>query len=366
MIMLFNPTKINLRSFWFYQIIGWSIYYAAITFVSFFQKESYFALGILDNISGFLLTSLLRLKYKRIKYQELSIFSLIGLIAFWSILTTIIWHCLSGLIQYWVYGDKTGLEMLLPYSMLSWIKYSSLLYLGWSVLYFGLKYWMDWDQQREQIEKANAINIRAQFQMFRYRLNPHFVFNALNTIRALIGDNTNLAKLMITDLSECLRYTLMSKNGILVLLKDELNAIKHYLSIEKMQYEEKLEIRFEIDPSTEDLPITSFLIQPLVENAIRYGMETSPYPLQVCIRTMLHDGNLRITVINTGKWINSSEKSQNNSPATKSGIENVKAQLENVFPGRYYFKTFEKDGTVHADIEIIGITKDERVGISDY
>jgi LytS/YehU family sensor histidine kinase len=233
-----------------------------------------------------------------------------------------------------------------------WISFLFPIPFGWSALYFGIKFWLEWDLQKERAEKASSLAQQAQLQMLRYQLNPHFLFNALNSIRALIEEDTRTARAMITELSEFLRYSLVSRDRKNVKLKDELEAVRYYLLIEKKRYEEKLNVVFEIDPKAEDYPVLSFLIHPLIENAIKYGMQTSSMPLQIIIKAEVLEDRLRIIVINSGVWLKSSGL-KDGTTSTGTGLENVKARLQNAFPDKYMLDTFEKDGYVHVVLEII-------------
>ena len=223
--------------------------------------------------------------------------------------------------------------------------------IAWSAIYFGVKIWLAWQTQKERTEKAQALAQDAQLQMLRYQLNPHFLFNALNSIRALISENKNCAKTMITELSEFLRYSLIGKEQSEVPLKHEVGALQHYFAIQKKRYEEKLEVTFEIDPNAEDYPVLSFLIQPLVENAIKYGMKTSKMPLQIWIRAKLEKEHLNIEVQNTGKWVTAS-KDKTSEEGTGTGLDNIRQRLDNTYPNGYQLDLSEKDKTVLAVLKI--------------
>jgi LytS/YehU family sensor histidine kinase len=153
-------------------------------------------------------------------------------------------------------------------------------FVAWSGLYFVIRLWNDLVIEKEHAEKADLLAQKAQLQMLRYQLNPHFLFNALNTIRALVEEDKDNAKKIITELSEFLRYSLVSKNNLMVDFSDELDAIMHYIEIQKIRYEEKLEVFIDIQPGTEKFKILSFLIYPLVENAVKYGMKQVNCPLK--------------------------------------------------------------------------------------
>jgi len=186
--------------------------------------------------------------------------------------------------------------------------------------------------------------------MLRYQLNPHFLFNSLNSIRALIDEDKRNAKNMITELSEFLRYSLISKNYSDVPLIDEIEAVKHYLSIEKKRFEEKLNIKIKIDPLAEDYPVLSFLIHPIIENAIKYGMQTSSLPLKIYVGAKVRNNRLLIEVRNSGKWIEA--QGNNNLPSTGIGLKNVQLRLQNAFPNSHSFKIEKNKNDVCIKIEI--------------
>jgi len=228
----------------------------------------------------------------------------------------------------------------------------------WSILYFMINLWMDWNMQQGRIEKANALAQSAQLQMLRYQLNPHFLFNALNSIRALIDEDKLNAKTMITELSEFLRYSLISKNYSDVPLRQELEAIRHYLEIEKKRYEEKLDVEFKIDPLAEEFPVLSFLIHPLVENAIKYGMQTSDLPLRIQISAQVKKEVLSIFVLNTGRWLDTHGEDIHSTSGTGTGLHNVRQRLENAFPGNHQFELKRNGNMVGVKIEIHKQLKD--------
>ena len=306
---------------------------------------------LVSNGNGFLITLLMRYVYRGIHYQKRSILTL-SLIVIGCSIT-------GANIRLW--ADSLILrhflppESFVPITVIVYLRriWSHLfIFLPWSTLYFVIKFWLEWRLQQERTEKANALAQSAQLQMLRYQLNPHFLFNSLNSIRALIDENKKDAKAMITELSEFLRHTLISKNYADVPLHNEIEAIRHYFAIEKKRYEDKIDVGIDIDPLAEDYPVLSFLIHPLVENAIKYGMKTSPIPLKIRIHAQVNDNILKIKVSNTGKWLKPATEKEQMLMGTGTGLENVRQRLENAFPERYQFKTSEKDGWVHIQIEI--------------
>ena len=176
------------------------------------------------------------------------------------------------------------------------------LFLSWSGLYFGIKYWQDSRQREEQAFKSAALAREAELKMLRYQLNPHFLFNSLNSASALIREDPDRAEQMISELSDFLRYSLINTKVSDVPLKKELEAIRTYLDIEKIRFEEKLDIRFEVESSAESFSVPSFLLHPLIENAIKFGMQTSPLPLMIEVMATSTNGSLHLEVVNTGRW----------------------------------------------------------------
>jgi signal transduction histidine kinase len=352
--MSFTLLKIRSLSFWHYQIAGWLMLWisdiALMALRSLPTQE--LAVEIFETPLAFVLSLLLRQIYKRVNYKRFTILALIGYIAFWSLVFTVIWY--AGIVVLWhlSFGSTVSIPLLNYRVALRWMNFFVPIWLGWSSLYFGIKFWSDWENERDRARRAVALAQRAQLQMLRYQLNPHFLFNALNSMRALIQEDKKHAKEMITELSEFLRYSLLHRDERDVVLREELDAIRHYLSIERKRYDDKLDVTFNLDQKAADYPVLSFLIHPLVENAIKYGMKTSPMPLRIHIEAAVKDGNLRIAISNSGSWLSPSTNGERNREGTGTGLANVRTRLENAYPGRHRFTIEQHDGNVGIIIEI--------------
>lgn len=145
--------------------------------------------------------------------------------------------------------------------------------LAWSALYFAIKYYRIFQEVRESALKSAAMAHEAQLKMLRYQLNPHFLFNTLNAISTLVLEQqTELANRMVTRLSSFLRYSLDSDPMQRVTLRQELVALQLYLDIEKVRFEERLRLQVDVSDEAQEAMIPSLLLQPLVENAIKYGI----------------------------------------------------------------------------------------------
>ena len=301
--------------------------------------------------AGFLVTLFLRFFYRKIKIHDQSIYLLslkVFVLAFLGgnltvLITTLIGHLFIPSISDHA-PPFTFKNYLAP--VVSW----TIPIIGWSALYFGLKFWQEWKIQKEKADMASAQFQAAQFQLLRYRMNPHFLFNTLNSIRALISENKASAKKMVTELSDYLRYSLVSRNYANVPLRDELESIRHYFNIQKIRYENKLDISFDIDPESEEFPILSFLLHPLAENAVKYGMRTSPMPLKIRISSRVQQNILQIDIINSGSWIKDSNQEKLSSYG--SGLNNIRQRLEDAYSGKHHLEILEEEGFVDIRLTI--------------
>ena len=137
--------------------------------------------------------------------------------------------------------------------------------------------------------------------MLRYQLNPHFLFNTLNSISTLVLlKQTEPANAMLSRLSSFLRYTLVNPPTGRVTVAQEIDTLKLYLDIERMRFEERLRTRFEIDPDTREAVLPSLLLQPLVENAIKYAVSPQESGAEISVSAQRKGDRLRITVADTG------------------------------------------------------------------
>ena len=339
--------------FWILQTSAWLLY-LGVSLLSFVGREAIttfiFVRYVTAATAGFLATTALRYLYRKIKIRERSIYSLSLITIISSLLASNLLIWIANFLRY----PYSGIEALTTNpTLMSYLHrviwwFSPLI--GWSALYLGVKFWREWMIQKERTEKANALAQAAQLQMLRYRMNPHFLFNALNSIRALISENKSSAKSMVTELAEYLRYSLVSRNNETVPLKEEIESVRHYFNIQKIRYENKLEVSFDIDPAAVEFPIISYLIHPLAENAVKHGMRTSPMPLKIQIMAKAHQGSLHIEVRNSGTWIEPKDKKTGT--VIHTGLDNVRQHLVESYPEKHQFEISEKEGFVQARLLI--------------
>lgn len=345
----------NLSLFWILQFVGWSGYMLD-RYLS--AEGRFFPVYFIYLVIACALTFALRPIYRKVWQRKPSIL-LIGLtIIFCSTAAAYLWlifgeivFAILGIRKFPVPEKQDLFNFLSDTLVVSLQHHKPFLFLSWSALYFGIKYWQSKKQEEENAIKAESLAKEAELKMLRYQLNPHFLFNSLNSASALIAENPPRAEKMIGELSEFLRYSLINTKAGTVTVKDEIKALENYLNIEQIRFEEKLQVDFYIAPETESLPLPNFLLHPLVENAVKYGMQTSKLPLKIEIKAERKNDSLLIEISNTGKWFSANGSNPQNN-GMKVGIGNVKKRLEQFFPDRHQFQTFERDGRVHVLLEI--------------
>jgi two-component system, LytTR family, sensor kinase len=204
-------------------------------------------------------------------------------------------------------------------------------------------------QERQRAEEAETRLARSRLQALRYQINPHFLFNILNSIDALAKQAPQRIPELIRELSRYLRFTLTEQTNGLVPLHLELDAITSYLKLEKIRFEEDLVVEIITSPNCGQALVPELLLQPLVENALKYGMRTSPLPLRVAIRCTLADETLAIEIANTGKWISENEPSRERSGI---GLLNLRQRLALRYPNTHSFTIGDRQGWIIAKVEL--------------
>ena len=189
-------------------------------------------------------------------------------------------------------------------------------------------------------------------EMLRYQLNPHFLFNSLISIRALVSLDAKSAEDMITQLSEYLRYLLINRKRADISVEEELNATLNYLAIEKIRFKDKLVVNTKINENINCYQMPAFLLQPLVENAIKYGMATSEMPLVLELSAEVKEEMLCFSISNTGYWVTKLDDEIPQASSLGIGLQNVKQRLKECYPYTHNFYINNNNGQVCITIEI--------------
>jgi two-component system LytT family sensor kinase len=192
-----------------------------------------------------------------------------------------------------------------------------------------LGYYRQWRERELIASQLEAKLAQTQLQVLKMQLHPHFLFNTLNAISALIHQDVELADRMIAQLGDLLRTTLERANQQEVALKQEIDFIRPYLDIEKARLGSRLTVDLQIDPAVMDAKVPNLLLQPLVENAIRHGIAPYPKPGTLSIAAGRDNGVLRLAVSDSGPGLQAAPES----PEALHGIglANTRARLEKLY-----------------------------------
>ncbi len=194
-------------------------------------------------------------------------------------------------------GLEINYQLSSIYGMLSnWSKYI----LVWALIYHLFQYYRKSLESEKQRYRLEAKMKEAEYQQLKSQLNPHFLFNSLNSIRALVDEEPQRARTAITQLSDLLRSSLKMGEMRIVSLQEELNTVKDYLSLEKIRFEERLNFSIDAPEDTLVCKVPPMMIQTLVENGIKHGISKLKEGGKILIHTRLSEGNLLIEIRNPG------------------------------------------------------------------
>jgi len=174
----------------------------------------------------------------------------------------------------------------------------------------------------------------SELALLRNQMQPHFLFNALTAVMA-VSDDKEKVETLTQSLADYLRFSLSKSDEDQAPLGEELHALENYLQVEKIRFGANLVCRIDADQETRSLKTPRHLVQPLLENAIKYGQQNSPMPLSILIQAQLADGDLQLTVENTGSWVEpSSETSRGKDNGIGIGISNLRRRLHLIYGDR--------------------------------
>ena len=326
------------RAFWILQSIGWSGYFFLRTLSGIANNLGWMLLvhTLLLTATGYSLTLLLASLFRRLIQMKpvwtlvLSLAAVVIAAGVFSVIET--WSVATFLKpQFKPEGVAYLGALLLNFALLA----------AWTSLYYGINYFLLLEEQIDQRERLESAASTAQLAMLRYQLNPHFLFNTLNSISTLVLlKQTERANAMLARLSSFLRYTLVNEPTAKVTLAQEVETLKLYLEIEKMRFEDRLRPHFRIESETIGARLPSLLLQPLIENAIKYAVTPSEDGADIWL-TAVRDGQaVRIEVADNG---NTDGHDIAASPSTGVGLANIRDRLSQAYGAGHRFDTRKND-----------------------
>jgi len=297
----FRPTPFfadKNKAFWRLQLLGWggAAILRSIANIANDKALSYLVLTLIATVTGFSVSLILSVIYGKLMNRRPLVMWGVGALAL--AVGVIVSACINGwVVSLYSPGTKSNFAQLI----LGVFYIDLTLLAAWSGLYFAINYFLQVEEQADRLERLEAQAIGAQLAMLRYQLNPHFLFNTLNSISTLVLlKQTEPANAMLTRLSSFLRHTLVNEPGSKVTLSEEIETLRLYLDIERMRFEERLRTEFRVEPEAAKGCLPSMLLQPLIENAIKYAVSSQEEGAQITVSAQLVGSRLRVTVSDTG------------------------------------------------------------------
>ena len=322
------------RAFWVLQSIGWSGYFflRAISGLANALGAMFVVHTLLLTATGYSLTLLMASLFRR----------LITMRALWTVVislgTVVLASGAFSFIETWSLatfinpdfkpaGTQYLGALILDFSVLA----------AWSALYYGINYYLLLEEEIDQRARLESQASTAQLAMLRYQLNPHFLFNTLNSISTLVLlKQTERANAMLNRLSSFLRYTLVNEPTAKVTLVQEVETLKLYLEIEKMRFEDRLRPHFKIEGDTIGARLPSLLLQPLIENAIKYAVTSSEHGADIWINARREGRAVRIEVADSGPGPGGAPV---DAQSTGVGLANIQDRLAQAYGPAHGFST---------------------------
>ncbi len=221
---------------------------------------------------------------------------------------------------------------------------SMMLFVVWFVGYYAIKFSFKTQEQEADNDQLRSEKNEIELQVLRSQLNPHFLFNSLNTVRALVDIDPELAKTGISRLAHLLRKSLISGKKNLITLQEEFEIVNEYIELEKIRFEDRVRVSINHDKDLDNVCIPPFIIQTLVENAMKHGITKLVDGGMITVTTSQSDASVFIRIENDGKLSLSTD--------TGVGLENTIRRLELEYKGKASFELYETPTTVVAEIEI--------------
>lgn len=327
----------KISKYWLFQICGWGANIAlSLFFIITLGKFTtiYAESLVLTCVMGVILTHIMRLQIHKIGLLQKPLKKQILFFIFLTLLYAIIFGICSDFIDRFVgynFPDRMA-QLSRPMRMLFSSINAFWILLIWNFIYFLYHYVERNRQQQLDTLKLEAMVKSLELKTIKAHINPHFIFNALNSIRALVDENPVRARRAITELSNLLRSSMKIEKEETVPLSQELAIVKDYLALEQMRFEERLQVKMEIDDNTLDQPVPPMMLQTLVENAIKHGISRQMYGGEILVSCKMVEGELKIDIVNTGQLL------PDNGLAEGFGIKSTQERLKLLYNGKAHFE----------------------------
>jgi hypothetical protein len=337
------------------QCVGWGGFTLAYSGLAQLNKGMAlrdWCLFVATNLTGLLLSHFYRRWIHRRGWRQLGWTSLLPRVLASTLVLSLLWTLTVWPIYRYLgtKPDANGMSLtaIFAYSVFNGIWIYSL----WSLLYFG--YHIGTRYRRSELERAQlaAAVKEAELRALKSQINPHFIFNALNSLRALIDEEPARARQAVTQLANLLRYSLQSGQLEVVPFEEELRVANDYLALEQVRHEERLRLRLDIQPEALRFSLPPMLLQTLVENAVKYGISVRPEGGEIAIIARCDDEGLNLRVTNPGA-LDAAAGGARRDDSTGVGLRNAAERLRLLFGNKATLKlSATGEGLVTAEARI--------------
>ena len=346
--------------YWMTQVVGWFLFVLLILFQNLLTgpvDAGIIGFLVVNFVVGILLSHGMRILILQFGMLRMKIYQVLPRGILLSVLTGIVATMIIAAFQELVYSNRVEpfdlsamvlIELIIPFTMV---------FLIWNVLYFAAIYLKNYEREEIKNLRLTASVTEAELSNLRAQLNPHFMFNALNSIRALVDENPIQAKTSITRMSNILRSSLSSGRRSYITLEEEMRVVRDYLELEKVRFEERLVFRFEVSESLYKVRIPPMLVQTLVENGVRHGISHLPNGGEILVSVAENpQGILDLRVINTGKY-NPDKRSPN--AGSGIGLANSRRRLNLLYGDNSSIEILNDNNSVICKVKFPIITNND-------
>ena len=335
--------------YWLFQILGWG-FIIFIGILNDFQNSQILITktitnGILIMLLGVGTTHIYRAYILKHRWLNLKVIQIIPRIIIGSIVIGFTLLILTQVISCLI--DDIALEKIITLiKIIQNLTGQFITIFIWSILYFTFHFIERSRNQELSNLQLEAAKQKAELSSLKSQMNPHFMFNSLKNIRALSDENPSIAKKSINELSNLLRASLNTKKLNLISLKDEIKLVEDYLSLEKIRFENRLKIKFDISEESLSFLVPPMLVQTLVENGIKHGISKLKNGGEISIKSFFKNEFLILEIINDGKY-NPQIKNPNG-----TGLNNSKKRIELLYSSKSSLVIKNESNKVHTEIKL--------------
>ena len=332
------------RAYWTCQLSGWGGYAVVglvMTAVLWKLTTPYAITTVIGAATGAVATHLLRGLMRRRRWFELPLGALLPRLIAAVVVTTLaieLTILLLGIYATHAYTWRTSTPGILFATTFNWL-FTILL---WTAIYSGVRFFRRWRDSEIQRLRLEVLARDAQLDALNAQIQPHFLFNALNVLRAMIAENPELARDLVTELSELMRYALQAARRDRVPLEEELAVVESYLKIESARFEDRLRWRIEANPEARGALMPPMMLQTLVENAVKHGIAAEEHGGEVVVHATREGDIVRLCVTNPGRLGGHGD--------TRIGIANSRERLRLLYGDRASLILREENGHVVAEV----------------